>query len=255
MSPLERELCEWTEVVSSQLPNLSRSQARVLALYSYGLVIVQSCGLTRIAVFLGLRLGRKENSVRQQLREFTYAGADKRGDQRATVEVERCFGNLLEWIIGWWSNGAERLVIVLDATTFKAVFMVLVVSVVYRGCAIPVAWRVVAATQKGAWRPHWEALLDTLAPHIPRSWMVIVLADRGLYANWLFKRIAKHQGHPFLRINQHGTFRPEGHRLFQALRHCVSADAPVWSGKVTCFKTKRLTCTLLARFDPRYEDP
>jgi len=255
MPRLEEELCEWTEVVSRKLPNLSSSQARVLALYSFGMVMVQSCGLTSIAVFLGLLFGRQENSVRQQLREFTYEGTDKRGQQRTTVAVESCFGDLVGWIISWWSNGDERLALVLDATTFKNVFTVLVVSVVYRGCAIPVAWRVIRATKKGAWRPHWEALLDKLAPHIPCHWMVIVLADRGLYANWLFKRIVKHHWHPFLRINQQGAFRPEGQRLFQPLRHCVSAEVPLWSGNVTCFKTKRLRCTLLARFDPCYEDP
>ena len=92
MPRLEQELCEWTEVVSSKLPSLSSSQARVLALYSFGMVLVQSCGLTSIAVFLGLLLGRQENSVRQQLREFTYEGADKRGAKRQSVAIETCFG-------------------------------------------------------------------------------------------------------------------------------------------------------------------
>jgi hypothetical protein len=36
------------------------------------------------------------------------------------------------------------------------------VDLVIRGCAIPVAWKVVDATHKGAWKPHWEALLVTL---------------------------------------------------------------------------------------------
>jgi hypothetical protein len=244
MSRLDEELCEWTEVVSSRLTHLSRSQARGLALYSFGVVMVQSCGVTSIAVFLGMLLGRNENSVRQQLRELTYAGPDKRGKQRKSLDVESCFGDLVGWIIAWWSNGAEQVALVLDATTFQDVLTILVVSVVYRGCAIPVAGR-----------PHWEARLDILAPHVPPSWTVLVLADRGLYANWLFKCIVKHHWHPFLRINQQGTFRPCGQRLFQPLRHCVSAESPLWSGTATCFKTKPLVCTLLARFDPRYEDP
>src|SRR5579872_2992940 len=114
MPPLNQELCEWTEVVSRQLPNLSGSEARVLALYSFGMVVVQSCGLTSIAVFLGMLLGRKENSVRQQLREFTYAGSDKRGSHRKSVMVESCFGDLVGWIITWWSHGEKRLALVLD---------------------------------------------------------------------------------------------------------------------------------------------
>ena len=37
-----------------------------------------------------------------------------------------------------------------------------------------------------------------------------MLADRGLYARWLFRRITRLGWHPFLRINTGGTFRPTG---------------------------------------------
>ncbi|MFV9506148.1 MAG: hypothetical protein AB4911_16475 [Oscillochloridaceae bacterium umkhey_bin13] len=61
-------------------------------------------------------------------------------------------------------------------------FTVLSIHVVICGCAIPVAWKLVGATAKGAWRPHWEALFQDLTGSIPEDWTVIVLADRGLYA-------------------------------------------------------------------------
>lgn len=221
------------------------------------MVLVQSCGLTSIAVFLGLLLGRQENSVRQQLREFTYDGADKRGAKRQTVEVETCFGALLGWVLSWWAEGEHRLALALDATTFKQLFTVLVVSVVYRGCAIPVAWCVLPATQKGQWRPHWERLLDRLKGSVPADWTVLVLADRGLYAKWLYQRIVKLDWHPFLRINQQGTFCSEATASFRPLRGLVDATTATWSGRVTCFKTAsaQLECTLLAHFDPVYTDP
>jgi hypothetical protein len=41
----------------------------------------------------------------------------------------------------------------------KKRFSVLCVSVVYRGCVIPVAWRIVGAEEKGSWQPIWIALL------------------------------------------------------------------------------------------------
>ena len=37
---------------------------------------------------------------------------------------------------------------------------------------------------------------------------MIVLADRGLYARWLFRRIMRLGWHPFLRINTGGPFAP-----------------------------------------------
>ncbi len=257
MPQLDQELCEWTEVVSRKLPSLSAAEARVLALYSFGMVVVQSCGLTSIAVFLGVLLGRQENRVRQQLREFTYAGEDKRGDKRRTVKVESSFGELLGWVLSWWADEEHRLALALDATTFKQVFTVLVVSVMYRGCAIPVAWCVLSATKKGQWRDHWESLLDVLVPNVPADWTVLVLADRGLYAKWLYQGICKRGWHPFLRINQQGLFRPDGSTCFRPLCGLVQPSRPIWSGGVTCFKTTsaQLDCTLLARFDPVYTDP
>ena len=50
MSRLQDELCEWTDTVSRKLPPLSKAEAGVLALYSFGMVLVQSCGITSIAV-------------------------------------------------------------------------------------------------------------------------------------------------------------------------------------------------------------
>src|SRR5579871_2331629 len=257
MPHLQEELCEWTEIVSRKLPSLSQSEARVLALYSFGMVLTESCGLTSIAVFIGILLGRQENSVRQQLREFTYEGAAKRGAKRRSVNVENCFGGLLGWVLSWWGAEEKRLALALDATTFKQVFTVLVVSVMYRGCAIPVAWCVLPATKKGQWRGHWERLLALLKPSIPADWTVLVLADRGLYAKWLYQYLVKLAWHPFLRINQQGLFQVHGTARFRPLQGLVTSAWPTWSGRVTCFKTPtaRLDCPLLARFDPRYSDP
>jgi hypothetical protein len=58
--------------------------------------------------------------------------------------------------------------------------VVLVVSVVYRGCAIPVAWTVLAATEKHAWRSEWLRMLRPVRAGVPRRLFVIVLAERGL---------------------------------------------------------------------------
>src|SRR2546421_177839 len=84
---------------------------------------------------------------------------------------------------------AQARALALDATTLGQRFTVLAISVVYRGCAIPVAWAIVKAGEKHAWRPDWERLLGLLAGVVPADLTVIVLADRGLYARWLFEGI------------------------------------------------------------------
>src|SRR2546430_5459263 len=97
-----------------------------------------------------------------------------------------------------------------SATTLGTRFTVLAISVVYRGCAIPVAWTILPATAKHAWRRAWLRMLRHVHRAVPRTWTVIVLADRGLYARWLFRRITRLGWHPFLRINTGGDLPPQG---------------------------------------------
>src|SRR5579885_1675137 len=163
-------LAQWIDTVSSQMPHLSRAHARVLAYWSYGMVVAQSCGLTTVAGVLSLLLGQSPQTLRQRLREWCYAASEKKGPKRKEVPVAACFGALLRWVLSWWPAQERRLVLALDATTLGQRFTVLAISVVYRGCAIPVAWTVVVATEKGAWRPHWEGLIRLLEGSVPVDW-------------------------------------------------------------------------------------
>jgi len=132
-----------------------------------------------------------------------------------------------------------------------------VVSVVYRGCAIPVAWTVLRATEKHAWRGEGLRMLRQVRGVVPRRFFVIVLADRGLYACWLFQRIVRLGWHPLLRINTGGTFRPAPSVHYQPLRKFVPQPGTQWVGEGTAFQGPRcrLNCTLLARWDVDYKDP
>jgi hypothetical protein len=129
--------------------------------------------------------------------------------------------------------------------------------VLYRGCAIPVAWVVLEAGTKHAWRREWLRMLRQLRAAVPRGWTVIVLADRGLYARWLFGRIVRLGWHPFLRINNGGTCRPEGSPLYRPLRRLVPEVGTAWSGRGTAFKGRgrQLDGTRLARWDAGHQDP
>ena len=246
---------QWRTTIMQHLPQLSKPQATVLALWSLGMVLARSCALTAVSALVAVVEGRKANTIRQRLREWYYEAPDKRGSQRQALQVETCFAPLLGWIVSWWQG--TQLALALDATTLGTCFVVLAVSVVYRGCAIPVAWVILPANQKHPWRREWRRLLRRLGRVIPRHWTVIVLADRGLYAPWLFRRIVKLGWHPFLRINTGGTFRPTGTRCFRPLRTFVPQPGTRWQGRGTAFagKPRRLDCTLLACWEAGYKDP
>ena len=55
-------LSQWIDTVSRAFPKLSRPQAQVLALWSYGMVIAKSCGITLVCAALALQLGCSEDS-------------------------------------------------------------------------------------------------------------------------------------------------------------------------------------------------
>ena len=251
------EVSRWEAEVSSALPVLRPVQARVLAAFSFGMIVTQSCGLSTVATFLANLLGRSYDAQRQQLRDWCYDASDKRGHRRQQVEVAACFAPLLRWVLAWWPPGEKRLALALDATTLGQRFTVLAISVVYGGCAIPVAWTVVLATEKGKWRPHWEALLARLDGVVPQDWLVIVLADRGLYARWLYRAITQQHWHPVLRINHQGQYRPAGATRFWPLASVVHQGGAGWSGTVECFASSacRLDCTLLAQWTEPHRDP
>ena len=246
---------EWSTIIHTHLPQLTKPQVTVLALWSLGMVLARSCALTAVSVFLATWLHRKEDAVRQQLREFCYETTAKRGTARHELVVETCFVPLLAWVVGQWEG--TQLALALDATTLGTRFTVLALSVVYRGCAIPVAWTVLAATAKHAWRREWLRMLRQVRRAIPRAWTVLVLADRGLYARWLFRRLTRLGWHPLLRINTGGTFRPTGQVRGVPLKTLVPEPGTTWQGTGIAFKGRhrQLHCTLLACWEPGYKDP
>ena len=243
-------LYQWTAIVGVYLPGLSTAQVRVLAQWSLGLVLARSCALTAVSFFWATALAQSEHAVRQRLREWCYGAGDKagarRGIKRREVPVAACFVPLLRWVLSWWDG--QQVALALDATSLGERFVVLAVSVVYRGCAIPVGWVILPAGEPHAWKHEWLRLLRHLRPAVPATMVVLVLADRGLYARWLFVRIRRLGWHPFLRVNAGGTFRPDGWRRFQRLGTFAPTRDSRWQGTGTAFqgKASRLRCTLLA---------
>ena len=157
VSPHSTLLYSWIGQVVSAFPRLSRPQATVLALYSFGAILAHRCGLNSVAVTLAALTDVGYSTIRSRLQEFYQPASVKSGTRRRELDVASCFAPLLAWTLkGWPSN---RLALALDATGLCEHFTVLSISVVYRGSASPVAWRIVRANVRHAWKPKWIALL------------------------------------------------------------------------------------------------
>ncbi|WP_227657734.1 transposase [Candidatus Magnetaquicoccus inordinatus] len=247
-------LYTWVDTVASHFPQLSKPQALVLALWSFGMTIAKSCALGAVADSLATLLGRSFGTMRERLRDMYREAGAKSGQKRDELDLNVCWAPWLTWVLKSWSN--KQVAIAIDATTLGERFVVLAISVLYRGCAVPVAWKILSATGKHPWEPEWLALLKHFKATIPPDWTVIVLADRGLYAKWLFLAIIGLGWHPLLRINQQGTFRRQGRCRWTPLTELVPSVGRSFAGHGTIFQSKkaRLECVLLARWDEGYKE-
>ena len=219
------------------------------------MVLARSCGLNRVVATLASTLGEKEDNLRQRLREWFWEKEQKKGAQRSDWEVRQSFEPLLKWVLSLWQAEGRQLALAMDATSLKKIFVVLSISVVYRGCAIPVAWAVLPEGKPGSWKEPWLSLFQDLQSAIPPDWKVIVMADRGLYARWLWESIRACGWHPFLRINAQSMYRPKGKSAFLHMSQLLPSPGMVWAKRVTCFRHNSVEGTLLACWGAQYKEP
>jgi hypothetical protein len=257
--PRHPELYHWRDTLASRFPKLPRTFVWLLALWSLGMIVARRCGLSTVALFLGRLLGRPHNTVRQQLREFyqekeAKAGA-RRGRRRRDFDPRDCFAPLLGWVLSFF--GCKRLALALDPTTLGSRLHVLCVSVVYRGLAIPVAWKVLAGGQKGAWHPHWCDLLGRLHQALGPGWTVLVLSDRGLESAALFQEVVGYGWHPLMRVKAAGQFRPAGWHKFYAFGRFAPRVGAKFAAAGRAYKTsaRPLECVLLACWEAGHGEP
>jgi hypothetical protein len=235
--------------------HLSDPEIMGLTLWSFGIILSKTCGQSKVVASLADLFEEKESNLRQRLREWCWDKPDKQGKKRVDWQVSQSFEPLLKWILSLWPAEERRLVLAMDATSLKQVFVALSISVVYRGCAIPIAWAILPEGKKGEWKKHWLNLFQILHKTIPSDWLVLVMADRGLYARWLYEAIQDCGWHPFLRINLGSKYRPKGKATFLPMRQLLSTPGTAWEGEVTCFAHNSIKSTLLAYWGTQYREP
>jgi hypothetical protein len=261
-SKRRRALDRWTDEVNERLPSLSRPQAKGLALWSIGIVLARACSLHAVVLALVCWLPFNPSSLRRRLQEWYYEAHAKKGHGSGAWGVHRrdfdpnaISADLLAWILQDWPN--QQIVFALDPTNFGDRFTVLNISVLYRGCAIPIIWTVVEGGEPGAWEPHWERMLRTLAGRVPAGWQILVVTDRGMYSPSLFRCLVQLHWHPFLRIRMQGFYRPIGRHKWLDLKDLCPPLGETQEFKAEVFKNEegRLECTLVVFHGEGYAEP
>lgn len=251
------QLTAWQQQLATHFPPLSAPVVAVLALYSFGMILARVAGLTTVVLFLSRHLVLAPAALRKRLREFYLDANEKsgvpQGGKRRAFEVATTFAPLLRWIVSLWSG--TYLPLAIDVTNLGERFHVLCVSVVVRGTALPVAWKVLHGGLKEPWNPHWKALLTLLRTAVPDDWRVIVLSDRGLESSTLFRDIVALGWHPIMRVKKGGKFRPKGWGTFYGMQELASQRGASCALEGRAYAGEQLPCTLLTRWEEGYPEP
>jgi hypothetical protein len=228
------ELSRWNDQLTSRLPCFSQSQCRTLAIWSFAAVALSYVGLSSVVVFLAELLDEKEPNLRERLKDLYREATAKAGTQRADWSPRQLTPHLFRWVAG----DADRLVLALDASCLKDRLTALAISVVCQGGAVPVAWRVRGAHQKGAWNPLWKQMLAELKEVLPAETQVLVMTDRGLESPEIYRAIGEAGFHPLMRLSAGARFRPAGWVKFHPIE-----ELALWGryrDRGTLYKKERL---------------
>ena len=168
---LPRECYQVQKTIETHLPHLSQAQMTGLALWVCGAILAGSA--CQNAVASALSPWRKWNNLRQYLREWLYDGSDRTSPCQTQLDVTLCFAPLLRWVLAWWVLAwwySERLALAIDPTLKGDQTTAIVISVLYRSCAIPVAWHIRHADQPGSWDGPHRGTAASLGPSGSREY-------------------------------------------------------------------------------------
>lgn len=246
---------EWYQLLESteqHFPDLRSSQIRGLALWVYGTLLAKSA--CQSAVIGALSTIATFHTLRQYLREFLRDGSEKATPCNTQLDVTLCFAPLVRWLLSLWKG--QQLALAIDATSHGVQVVALVVSVLYRGSAIPIAWTIMPANRPGPWIPEILRLLQVLGPEVPKTMGVVVMTDRGLWSPHLWKQIRTLGWHPLMRVKNNTTFQPlQGCR--QPARQLIPGPGYAWVGSGTAFGNpkRRRFGTLVVVWDEDQKEP
>jgi hypothetical protein len=152
-TPTERLL---QQQIQTLFPRLSRHWRRALARWVLGALLAGSANRPALAPALATAGIARAATLADAWDAWIAAPAHRidtadppAADAPPVVSPLACGADLLRWIRAHWTGGP--LVLGLDASHRRADVVLLRMSVLYRGAALPVAWVIVPANQPGAW--------------------------------------------------------------------------------------------------------
>ena len=114
------------------------------------------------------------------------------------IQERKLYAPLIRQALSQWK--AARLVLALDTSLLWNRYCLIRVSLIYRGRAIPVMWKVIPHKSSSIAHSSYSKLLYAVATVLPQGVEVLFLADRGFADIALLKQLRRLKWHYRIRI-------------------------------------------------------
>jgi hypothetical protein len=192
---------------------------KTLAWMMVGLIHSGSISLCAWAPFVVSRARYSQSTVRRFRR---WLDNDK-------IEVHTLYGPLLQQaLIGWVD---KTLYVALDTSMLWNTYCMVRLSVIYRGRAVPLVWRVLEHGSAMVAYDVYKALLEKANTLVPFACKVVFLADRGFTDTELLRHLKRLGWHFRIRIKSNFWIYRPGHGGFQVRDIALGCgQAQFWHG-------------------------
>lgn len=161
---------------------------QTLAWMMVGLICSKTVNLGAWAPFVVSRARYAQSTVRRFSRWLS----------NNRIQFEPLYGPLIETaLVGWFG---KKLYMALDTSMLWNTYCLIRLSVIYRGRAVPLVWRVIEHGSAAVSYEVYKVLLDEAKTRLPFTCRVVFLADRGFADTQLMAHLRQLGWHWRIRI-------------------------------------------------------
>jgi hypothetical protein len=174
-----------------------------LAWMMVGLILSESINLTAWVPYVLSRAKYAQSTVRRFQRWLN----------NPRIQVHRLYAPLIKKALAGW--GEYKLYLALDTSTLWDNYCIIRITVVYRGRAIPIVWKVLEHKSSNVSYENYKPLLDAVPAVLPTNVVVVFLADRGFADISLMSHVKKLGWHFRIRIKKNFWIYQDGCNPYQ----------------------------------------
>ena len=202
---------------------LDRRHRQTLAWMMLGLICSKTVSLGAWVPFVVSRAHYAQSTVRRFSRWL----------ENNRIKPQPLYGPLIEQALSTWVG--KRVYVALDTSMLWNTYCMIRLSVIYRGRAVPLTWKVIEHGSAAVSFETYQELLEEAKKRIPFACKVVFLADRGFADTQLMAHLRKMGWHFRIWIKSNFWIYPSHLAPFQV------GDIDLAPGHIRCWQEVRIT--------------